>query len=104
MVDYGTIFLLVLAALTFIIIGMFFIVYLMVIGEREKNKLRAMVRSTTAMETTQVCPHFLGYLAGYPINQPISDECFGCTKAMECMNAQRETENTIEVAEPPEQQ
>jgi len=104
MADYSTIFLLILAALTFVIIGMSFIVYLMILGEREKNKLRAKLDSFARMETTQECPHSFGYLTGHPQNQPIPEECFGCPRAVECMNEQKETDKSVEITDSPEQQ
>jgi len=103
MADYGTLFLLILGALTFVIVGMLFIVYLMVIGEREKNKLRATMESFAKMET-QGCPHSFGYLSGHPQNEPVPEECFGCPKAIECKNGQKGTDNTTEVAEQTEKQ
>jgi len=105
MADYGVLFQLMLAALTFVIIGMFFIVYLMIIGEREKKKLRAMVSSVAAKrEAEHQCPHFFGYLSRYPINQPIPEECFGCVRAIECMNITNVVEQTTEEAELPLEQ
>ena len=38
MADFGTLFTLILVALTFVVVGMCFIVYIMIIGEREKRK------------------------------------------------------------------
>jgi len=104
MADYVTLFQLILAALTFVIIGMGFIVYLMIIGEREKKKLKAERISATTMDTPQSCPHYFGYLFGYPTNQPIPEECFGCMKAIDCINEQGATDNTTEVAEQAQQQ
>ena len=104
MVDVGTLFPLVLTALTFVVIGMFFLVYLMIIGEREKNRLRARLEAFGEMADAQECYHFFGYLSGYPLDEPIPDECFGCPKAIECMNHQSETENNAPNAvEQPEQ-
>jgi len=104
MADYTTLFTLILTALTFVIIGIIFIVYIIMIGEREKKKLQTNESSSVAEEeTTQDCPHFFGYLSGYPLNEPIPDECFGCTKAIECVN-EKTTENTTEVEETPQQQ
>ncbi|MFQ5999213.1 MAG: hypothetical protein ACE5J6_00410 [Candidatus Bathyarchaeia archaeon] len=31
------------------------------------------------------CPHHFGYLKEYPKNTPIPNECFTCTKIMECL-------------------
>jgi len=107
MVDVGTLFPLILTALTFVVIGMFFIVYLMIIGEREKNKLMARLEAFDKMEETQECAHFYGYLSGYPLDEPIPDECFGCPKVIECMNHQSETDNNppevLEHSQPAEQ-
>jgi hypothetical protein len=104
MVDVATLFPLILVALTFVVIGMFFIVYLMIIGEREKNKLRAKLEAFDKMEETQECAHFFGYLSGYPLNEPIPDECFGCPKAIDCMNHQSQTnDNASETMEQPEE-
>jgi len=99
MADYGVLFALILAALTFVIVGMLFIVYLMILGEREKKKLMARGGSAAKGEMEQVCPHFFGYLSGYPLNQPIPEECFGCTKAIECMNEQKAMEQATQEAE-----
>jgi len=104
MVDVGALFPLVLTALAFVVIGMFFLVYLMVIGEREKNRLRARLEAFGEMADAHECYYFFGYLSGYPQDEPIPDECFGCPKAIECMNQQSETENNLhEVAEQPQQ-
>ena len=104
MVDVGTLFPLILTALTFIVIGMFFLVYLMIIGEREKNRLKAKLQAFDNMEEAQECYHFFGYLFGYPQDEPIPDECFGCPKAIECMNHQSETDNNVseEAQQPPQ--
>jgi len=99
MADPETLFLLILVALTFVVIGMSFIVYIMIISEREKRRLEVKEDSTGEKETEQECLHFFGYLAGYPPNEPIPDECFGCIKAIECMNA-KAVENTTEAVEP----
>ena len=104
MIDVATLFPLILTALTFVVIGMFFIVYLMIIGERERNKLRARLDAFDKMGETQECAHHYGYLSGYPLDEPIPDECFGCPKAIECMNHQSETDNNApEAVEQPEQ-
>jgi len=107
MADYGIVFELILAALTFVIVGLFFIVYLMIIGEREKKKLRVKAGSTAQEEGPEGCVHYFGYLAGYPLNQPVPEECFGCVKAIECMNekaTENITENTTKMAETQPQQ
>jgi len=103
MADYSTLFLLILVALTFVIVGMFFIVYLMLIGERAKNKLRAKMNPSVRVEITRECPHSFGYLSEYPQNEPIPEECFGCPEAIECKNRQEETGNKTETAESPQQ-
>ena len=101
MVDVGTLFPLVLAALTFVVIGMFFLVYLMIIGEREKNRLRARLEAFGDLADAHECYYFFGYLSGYPLEEPIPDECFGCPKAIDCMNTEQETGNAApEAAEP----
>ena len=89
-----------LVALTFVIVGMIFVVYLMIIGEREKNRLRAKLDSFSKVETTQECPHSFGYLSGFPQDEPIPEECFGCPKAIECRNSHEGTEDTTKIAEP----
>lgn len=93
MADYGTLFLLVLTALTFVLVGMAFIVYLMILGEREKNRLKAQLDSFSRIDATLACPHSFGYLSGYPPNEPVPDECFGCPKAVECKNGQKEKDS-----------
>jgi len=97
MADYGTLFQLILAALTFVIIGMFFIVYLMIVGLRQENRLRARERVSAEKEPMHECVHFFGYLIEYPKNLPIPEECFGCVKTIECMNGQKD--NVVEVAD-----
>lgn len=97
MVDYYLL-LLILVGLISLNTCWFCIVYLMTKREREKNKLRAKERSAAETETTQECLHFFGYLAEHPRNQPIPDECFGCTRAMECIN-KNAMENIAEVEE-----
>jgi len=94
MVDVGTLFPLLLVALMFVVIGMFFLVYLMVIGEREKNRLRARLEAFGDFADAHECYYFFGYLSGYPMEEePIPDECFGCPKAIDCMNAEPEIDN-----------
>jgi len=107
MADYNTLFLLILTTLTFVIVGMFFIVYLLILGEREKNRQRAQMETFPETGTVE-CPHYFGYLSGYPLNEPIPDECFGCPKAIDCMNNQKQTEtdsavNEAAETEPPQQ-
>jgi len=58
----------------------------MISEEREKNKLKVKDRSAAEKATRQECPYFLGYLAKQPRNQPIPNECFGCTRAQECID------------------
>ena len=107
MADYATLFQLILAALTFVIVGMGFIVYLMVLGEREKKKLKAERISAATKVTPDNCPHYFGYLCQYPSDQPIPDECFGCIKAIQCINQplpQTTADTPDEAAEPVQQQ
>lgn len=104
MADYTVLFELILAALTFVIIGMGFIVYLMLLSERGKKKLRAERVSASSKGTPDTCPHFFGYLFKYPTNQPVPDECFGCMKAIECIGGQGSDGRTAKFAEPVEQQ
>jgi hypothetical protein len=85
MADYGTLFTLMLVALTFVIVGMCFIVYIMIIGEREKRVKSAMGLSPQEEKLNEECAHQFGYLSGYPPGQPIPEECFGCANAAECM-------------------
>jgi hypothetical protein len=96
MADFGTLFTLTLVALTFVIVGVCFIVYIMVIGEREKRK---MAESGIVPDESLdfECPHSFGYLSGYPSDQPIPDECFGCANAIQCMN--HGTESAVAVAD-----
>jgi len=88
MADFETLFTLILVALTFVIVGMCFIVYIMIIGEREKRMKAEGIQVSNA-EPDAECPHVFGYLSGYPLNQPIPDECFGCINAMQCMNQKK---------------
>lgn len=104
MADFGTLFTLMLVALTFVVVGMCFIVYIMILGEREK-RVKAEGGSPPqqgAAEAEAECPHNFGYLSGYPKDQPIPEECFGCLNAMQCMNQKAESV-TAEVAETTEQ-
>lgn len=99
MADYETLFFLVLTALVFVLVGMGFIVYLMILGEREKNRVRAQLDAFSKIDATLACPHSFGYLSGYPQNEPVPDECFGCPKAVECMNGQKPKDANIVVGE-----
>jgi len=89
MADFGMLFTLILVALTFIIVGMCFIVYMMIIGEREK-RMRAEGVPVSDVEPELGCPHYFGYLSGFPLDQSIPDECFGCVDAVQCMNQKRD--------------
>lgn len=86
MADYGMLFTLVLVALTFVIVGMSFVVYMMIIGEREKRRKAEGIGSLQDASASGECPHQFGYLSGYPLGQPIPEECFGCVNAIQCMN------------------
>jgi len=98
MADFGLLFSLILLALTFVIIGMCFIVYMMILGEREK-RMKPQAVSAPSQESERACPHHFGYLSGHPVNKPIPEECFGCLKAVQCVN-QKETAVEAESAEP----
>jgi len=101
MADFGMLFTLILVALTFVIVGMCFIVYMMIIGEREK-RMKAQGIPVSDVESELGCPHHFGYLSGFPLDQPIPDECFGCADAMQCMNQERDATEAeaAESAEP----
>lgn len=86
MADYGILFTLVLVAFTFVIVGMCFIVYMMMMSEREKRSRAEDMSPPRDALATAKCLHQFGYLSGYPLDQPIPEECFGCTKALRCMN------------------
>jgi hypothetical protein len=86
MADYGMLFSLILVALTFVIVGMCFIVYIMIIGEREKRMKAEGIAPPQDASASAECPHQFGYLSGYPMDQPIPEECFGCVNAIQCMN------------------
>ena len=85
MADFGLLFSLTLVALTFVVVGVCFIVYIMIIGEREKRKL-AESGSLPEEFLDEECPHHFGYLSGYPSDQPVPEECFGCANVIACMN------------------
>jgi hypothetical protein len=99
MADFGTLFTLILVALTFVIVGMCFIVYIMIIGERDK-RMRAEGVPNLDAEPEPGCPHHFGYLSGFPIDQPIPDECFGCLDAVQCMDPKARAVEAVESTEP----
>lgn len=87
MADYTTLLQLILIALMFVIIGMGLIAYhMMTTGERERKRLRAERISAATKVTPDNCLHYFGYLRQYPTDQPIPEECFGCIKAIQCIN------------------
>jgi hypothetical protein len=94
MADFGALFTLMLVALTFVVVGMCFIVYIMIIGEREKRRL-AESGSVLDEQLDEECPHHLGYLSGYPADQPVPEECFGCVNAIQCMNHRAQAAATL---------
>ena len=98
MADFGMLFTLILVALTFVIVGMSFIVYIMIIGEREK-RMKAEGVPNLDKEPEPGCPHHFGYLSGFPVDQPIPDECFGCGDAVQCLNQKRQAPEAVEFAE-----
>ena len=89
MADLGMLFTLILVALTFVIVGMCFIVYIMIIGEREKRAKAEAGGSDSQSKQQRAagCAHSFGYLSHYPRNQPIPEECFGCMNAIQCVNS-----------------
>jgi hypothetical protein len=99
MADYGTLFSLVLVALTFVLVGICFMVYIMILGEREKRRLRTSESGSAENIPERECPHFFGYLSGYPKSESVPDECFGCAQANECMSAKSEKNPAAQVAE-----
>lgn len=102
MADYGTLFTLMLVALTFVVVGMCFIVYIMIIGEREKRVKAEVGLSPQEEKLSEECAHQFGYLSGYPLNQPVPEECFGCPNAIQCMRQTVQVEEA-EAAESSEQ-
>lgn len=94
MADFGLLFTLILVALTFVVVGMCFIVYIMIIGEREKRKM-AESALILAGQVNIECPHFFGYLSGLPSDEPVPDECFGCVNATQCMNHNTQVAATV---------
>ena len=56
-------------------------------ADKAKNKTSEETAEPSNNEAAEECPHFHGYLADHPKEEPIPDECFGCKKAIECMNA-----------------
>lgn len=83
MTDSGIMFWLILSALTLVIIGMFLMVCMMLMGDREKRR---------NLPPGKECTHFLGYLSGHPRTQAIPDECFGCSLAIDCIKAAKQKE------------
>jgi hypothetical protein len=94
MTDFGLLFTLTLVALTFVVVGMCFIVYIMIIGEREKRR-RAESGAMADEQLNEECPHYLGYLSGYPADQPVPEECFGCANTVQCMNNETDEATTL---------
>ena len=101
MADFGMLFTLILVALTFVIVGMCFIVYIMIVGEREKRKMAESALVLAGQVNTE-CSHHFGYLSGFPSDEPVPDECFGCINATQCMNHGTEAAIAVvdEAAEP----
>lgn len=90
MVDSNTLFYLILAALILINTCLFLIVYLM-FEDKKKTKVKAETSSVAESKAQQKCLHSFGYLADeHPKNQPIPEECFGCTLALECIQKKKE--------------
>jgi hypothetical protein len=44
--------------------------------------------------TRKDCIHFYGYLHSLPKNTPIPDECFGCSKIVDCLISPNSTSNS----------
>ncbi len=90
MADYSTLFQLMLVALAFVIVGVFFIVYLLILSLREKKRLDAVrylgVEMEAGKEETLQCPYYFGYLGGLDEHQLIPTGCSDCVRKMDCMN------------------
>ena len=84
MTDPGPLFMLVLVSQTLLIIVVVGIVIALVDADKKK-KSKAMDRAVVTV--ARECPHFFGYLADQPGNQPVPEECFGCQLASECEQA-----------------
>lgn len=52
------------------------------VPQPEKTVVPAKIESTSSRRD---CLHQFGYLRTLPKNAPIPDECFGCTKIVECL-------------------
>lgn len=93
MVDYGALFQLMLIALAFVIVGVFFIVYLLILSLREKKRLDAAGSAGIGIEAgkkeTLQCLYYFGYLGGLAKHQPIPYECSGCMKRIDCMTERK---------------
>jgi DNA-directed RNA polymerase subunit RPC12/RpoP len=53
-------------------------------AEEEEEPLKLEVEDT--MEETAACAHHFGYLKRRPKNTPIPEECFTCSKMIDCMS------------------
>ena len=89
MFDYSTstLFWIILTVLALITICLFLIAWVIVKGEREKERLFTGNIARAEREKVKKCQHFLGYLAEQPRHKPIPEECFGCTVAIDCIRA-----------------
>jgi len=85
MAEYGSLFWIILFVLALITICLFLIVYTIIKGEKEREKLHAMRIAEAEKIKAHKCPHFLGYLAEQPRHNPIPEECFCCIVAMDCI-------------------
>jgi len=59
--------------------------------EKPKASEPPHVPFTVAQRSEDECPHKFGYLRGLPKSRPIPDECFGCSKIVECLANKKES-------------
>ncbi len=83
MADFGMLFTLTLVALAFVVVGVCFIVYIMIIGERAKRK-QAESHLLPDEQLKRDCPHHFGYLSGYPSDHLVPEECYNCAYTIQC--------------------
>ena len=59
-------------------------------NQKKKNGKQAKRSFFLFGETSfEGCPHKFGYLRTLPKNTPIPDECFGCSKILECLGSSK---------------
>lgn len=89
---------LILTSLTLFIVSLSILFYLVATKSKQLDRLKQVLhgRIKKIRAPHHVCSHHFGYLASYPRDRPIPDECMGCSEIFECFEYKKPKPTPIE--------